>query len=160
MVKVMDHTCSANPEPSYENSGIAAAARKAGADVTYIDNRRFQEFSIPGGKVLKYWDFYKEMIYTDLKYALYRLNIFRPTVVGGPMVDCPRSLSTYQICIPEAVHVLVRYLHKALLPLSILPITIHITTLVFVSCFIRSATCSHSPEMSIVFIIHYQILCP
>ncbi|MBI5678978.1 MAG: DUF362 domain-containing protein, partial [Planctomycetes bacterium] len=26
-VKVMDNTCSANPEPSYENSGIAAAAR-------------------------------------------------------------------------------------------------------------------------------------
>src|SRR3989339_1718243 len=64
-VKVMDHTCSANPEPSYENSGIAAAARKAGADVTYIDNRRFQEFSIPGSKVLKSWDFYKEMVYAD-----------------------------------------------------------------------------------------------
>ena len=65
VVKVMDHTCSANPEPSYENSGIAAAARKAGADVTYIDNCRFQEFSIPGSKVLKSWDFYKEMVYAD-----------------------------------------------------------------------------------------------
>ena len=51
VVKVMDHTCSANPKPSYENSGIATAARKAGADVTYIDNRRFQEFPIPGSKV-------------------------------------------------------------------------------------------------------------
>ena len=65
VVKVMDHTCSANPEPSYGNSGIAAAARKAGADVTYIDNRRFQEFPIPGGKVLKSWDFYKEMVFAD-----------------------------------------------------------------------------------------------
>src|SRR3990172_9125933 len=59
VVRVMDHTCSANPETSYENSGIAAEARKAGADVTYIDNRRFQAFSIPGSKVLKSLDFYK-----------------------------------------------------------------------------------------------------
>ena len=65
VVRVMDHTCSANPETSYENSGIAAEARKAGADVTYIDNRRFQAFSIPGSKVLKSWDFYKEMVYAD-----------------------------------------------------------------------------------------------
>ena len=49
-VKVMDHTCSANPEPSYENSGIATAARKAGADVTYIDNRRFRNFQSPAAR--------------------------------------------------------------------------------------------------------------
>ncbi|MBI2560141.1 MAG: DUF362 domain-containing protein, partial [Planctomycetes bacterium] len=32
-VKVFDHTCSSNPRPSYESSGIADAARKAGAEV-------------------------------------------------------------------------------------------------------------------------------
>ena len=33
--------------------------------MTYIDNRRFQEFPIPGSKVLKSWDFYKEMVFAD-----------------------------------------------------------------------------------------------
>src|SRR3989338_10974198 len=36
VVKVMDHTCSANPKPSYENSGIATTARQAGAEGSYI----------------------------------------------------------------------------------------------------------------------------
>lgn len=64
-VKVMDNTCSANPEPSYNNSGIAAAARRAGADVVYLDRNRFRDFTIPGGKVLKSWSFYEEMVYAD-----------------------------------------------------------------------------------------------
>ncbi|MFN3531689.1 MAG: DUF362 domain-containing protein [Candidatus Brocadia sp.] len=64
-VKVMDHTCSANPEPSYNNSGIATAARHAGAEVTYFDRNRFQDFTIPDGKVLKAWPFYEEMVYAD-----------------------------------------------------------------------------------------------
>jgi uncharacterized protein (DUF362 family) len=36
-VRVMDNTCFANPEPSYLNSGIADAARRAGADVPYLN---------------------------------------------------------------------------------------------------------------------------
>src|SRR3972149_1976680 len=46
VVKVMDHTCSANPEPSDENGGIATAARKADADVGYINKSRFNDFAI------------------------------------------------------------------------------------------------------------------
>ncbi|MBM4066212.1 MAG: DUF362 domain-containing protein [Planctomycetes bacterium] len=65
VVKVMDHTCSANPETSYENSGIAAAARKADAAVVYINKSRFNDFAIPDGKVLKSWSFYEEMIYAN-----------------------------------------------------------------------------------------------
>ncbi|MDR4508528.1 MAG: DUF362 domain-containing protein [Candidatus Brocadiaceae bacterium] len=64
-VKVMDHTCSANPEPSYTNSGIALSARQAGADIAYINKDRFHDFSIPGGTVLKSWSFYEEMVYAD-----------------------------------------------------------------------------------------------
>src|SRR5574337_157778 len=64
-VKVMDHTCSANPEPSYNNSGIATAALQAGAHVTYINKSRFRDFTIPDGKVLKSWPFYEEMVYAD-----------------------------------------------------------------------------------------------
>ncbi|MEP9410606.1 MAG: DUF362 domain-containing protein [Candidatus Brocadia sp.] len=64
-IKVMDNTCSANPEPSYNNSGIAPSARKAGADVVYLDRNRFRDFTIPDGKVLKSWSFYEEMVYAD-----------------------------------------------------------------------------------------------
>ena len=65
VVKVMDHTCSANPKPSYENSGIATAARKADAEVGYINKSRFNDFAIPDGKVLKSWSFYEEMVYAN-----------------------------------------------------------------------------------------------
>jgi len=64
-VKVMDHTCSANPETSYENSGIATTARQAGAEVSYIDKSRFRNFTIADGKVLKSWSFYEEMVYAN-----------------------------------------------------------------------------------------------
>ena len=65
MVKVMDNTCSVNPAPSYENSGIAAAALQAGAKVVYLDRGGFRDFSIPGGKVLKSWTFYEDMVYSN-----------------------------------------------------------------------------------------------
>jgi uncharacterized protein (DUF362 family) len=64
-VKVMDHTCSANPEPSYINSGISAAALQAGAQIVYLNKNRFQDFSILGGKILKSWPFYEEMVYAN-----------------------------------------------------------------------------------------------
>lgn len=64
-VRVMDHTCSANPETSYENSGIAEAARKSGAEIIYLNKNRFKDFIIPNGKVLKSWPFYEEMVYAD-----------------------------------------------------------------------------------------------
>lgn len=65
IVKVMDNTCSVNPAPSYENSGIAAAARQAGAGVVYLNRGGFYEFAIPGGKVLKSWTFYEDMVYSN-----------------------------------------------------------------------------------------------
>jgi uncharacterized protein (DUF362 family) len=64
-VKVMDHTCSANPETSYKNSGIATAARQAGAEVSYIDKSLFRDFTIADGKILKSWSFYEEMVYAN-----------------------------------------------------------------------------------------------
>lgn len=64
-VRVMDHTCSANPEPSYINSGISAAALKAGAQVTYLNKNRFLDFPIPNSKVLRSWSFYEEMVYAN-----------------------------------------------------------------------------------------------
>lgn len=64
-VKVMDNTCSANPAPSYENSGIAAAARQAGAGVVYLNRGGFHDFAIPGGNMLKSWTFYEDMVYSN-----------------------------------------------------------------------------------------------
>lgn len=64
-VMVMDHTCSANPETSYNRSGIASAAIRAGAKVSYINENRFRDFVIPDGTVLKQWSFYEEMVYKD-----------------------------------------------------------------------------------------------
>ncbi|MBM4055200.1 MAG: DUF362 domain-containing protein [Planctomycetes bacterium] len=64
-VKVMDHTCSANPETSYNRSGIASAASQAGAKVSYVSKNRFRDFVIPDGTVLKLWSFYEEMVYKD-----------------------------------------------------------------------------------------------
>jgi uncharacterized protein (DUF362 family) len=62
-VKVFDHTCD-DPRRCYVQSGIAYAARKAGAEVTFIDDRKFKEMNI-GGEVLKSWKIYTEVVETD-----------------------------------------------------------------------------------------------
>lgn len=64
-VRVFDHTCSSNPGPSYENSGIADASRKAGAEVLYVNKDLFWELPIPDGKALKSWSFYEDVISAD-----------------------------------------------------------------------------------------------
>jgi len=61
-VKVMDNTISRNPQPSYEASGIARAAAKAGAQVKYVDPGRFRDLEIPEGQALKSWPFYEEFV--------------------------------------------------------------------------------------------------
>jgi uncharacterized protein (DUF362 family) len=61
-VKVFDYTISENPRPAYEGSGIAQAARKAGADVFYVDKERFVPVDIPDGVALKSWTFYDEVV--------------------------------------------------------------------------------------------------
>jgi uncharacterized protein (DUF362 family) len=49
-VKVGDNTC--NPAiKTYANSGIAAAARRAGAEVLFLDRSRFKETAIQGERV-------------------------------------------------------------------------------------------------------------
>jgi len=65
-VKVFDHTCSPNPAPSYQRSGIAAAARQAGADVHYVDTSRFRIEQVPNGKALAAWSFYEEVLFADV----------------------------------------------------------------------------------------------
>ncbi|MFW6457548.1 MAG: DUF362 domain-containing protein [Planctomycetota bacterium] len=61
-VRVMDHTISPNPEPSYAMSGIADAAGKAGADILTVEEDRFREMPIPDALALEQWYFYEDFI--------------------------------------------------------------------------------------------------
>ncbi len=64
-VKVFDNTPSPNPRSSYEASGIAAAARRAGADVHFVRPGGFLVLPIPGGEALEEWAFYEEAVLAD-----------------------------------------------------------------------------------------------
>jgi uncharacterized protein (DUF362 family) len=62
-VKVMDHPC--NPATrTYVRSGIAAAAKEAGADVPYPNEHKLKKVPINGQK-LKEWEVYRDFLETD-----------------------------------------------------------------------------------------------
>ncbi len=61
-VKVLDNTCSSNPVTSYELSGIAIAAKRVGAEISYVDPSRLREIQIPAGKALSSWAFFDDFI--------------------------------------------------------------------------------------------------
>jgi uncharacterized protein (DUF362 family) len=62
-VKVFDRPVN-DARRCYVQSGIAAAARAAGADVNYVDDRNFKEMEIKGIS-LKSWPLYTEIIEAD-----------------------------------------------------------------------------------------------
>ncbi len=59
-VKVFDNPCD-NAKSCYAASGIAAEARKYGAEVIYMEDRKFIEVDI-NGSVLKKWPIYKDAL--------------------------------------------------------------------------------------------------
>ncbi len=63
-VKVGDNSCHV-AKHCYRRSGIAAAAKAAGADMVYLDQRRFKEIDI-GGTRLPSWPLYPELLAADL----------------------------------------------------------------------------------------------
>lgn len=63
-VKVFDRTCN-DPRRCYVQSGIEAAARAAGAEVSHIDERKFREVPIPGGVAIRSWPLYLEALEAD-----------------------------------------------------------------------------------------------
>jgi uncharacterized protein (DUF362 family) len=64
-VKVFDRPC--NPAGrTYRMSGIEDAAKRAGADVYYVDERKFKTVSIPDGETLKSWPLYSEAMDADV----------------------------------------------------------------------------------------------
>jgi len=62
-VKVFDHTVN-DPRRCYRQSGIGAAARRAGAEVSYINKRRFVPVKIDG-ITLKEWPLYRDILEAD-----------------------------------------------------------------------------------------------
>ena len=62
-VKVFDRTVN-DPRRCYKQSGIADAVSPFGAELTYIDERRFSDISIKG-QVLKSWPLYRDVFEAD-----------------------------------------------------------------------------------------------
>jgi len=62
-VRVFDRTVN-DPRRCYKQSGIADAVGPLGAELSYIDDRRFSEISIKG-QVLKSWPLYRDIFEAD-----------------------------------------------------------------------------------------------
>ncbi len=62
-VKVFDRTVN-DPRRCYKQSGIIDAAQKAGAEVSFIDDRKFKDMSLRG-ETLKSWPLYTEVFEAD-----------------------------------------------------------------------------------------------
>lgn len=62
-VKVFDYTCN-SARRCYKKSGIAEAAKEAGADVSFVKDQKFKKHDI-GGEKLKEWPVYEEALEVD-----------------------------------------------------------------------------------------------
>jgi uncharacterized protein (DUF362 family) len=62
-VKLFDRSVS-DPRRCYKQSGITDAVSATGAELTYIDERRFRDISIKG-QVLKSWPLYQDLFEAD-----------------------------------------------------------------------------------------------
>lgn len=62
-VKVFDKTCNSDRR-CYERSGIADAARDAGADVFFVEDRKFRKVDL-GGEHLHEWPVYRDALEAD-----------------------------------------------------------------------------------------------
>ncbi|HID95816.1 MAG TPA: DUF362 domain-containing protein [Candidatus Latescibacteria bacterium] len=88
-VKVFDRPV--NPaRMTYHRSGIAKAAKKAGARVVFMDERKFEKIDIPQGKSLKSWPLYREALEADVlinvpiakHHSLTRLTLGMKNIMG------------------------------------------------------------------------------
>ncbi len=64
-VRVFDRTCN-EAKRSYEHSGVAEAAKKAGAEVYFPYKRNYVSVKIPGGKRLHSWKIYRDVLDADV----------------------------------------------------------------------------------------------
>ena len=63
-VKVFDRTLNVATR-CYKRSGIATAAKGAGADVQHVYDRKFKKVSFPEGELIKSWEIYKDALEAD-----------------------------------------------------------------------------------------------
>jgi len=63
-VKVFDHTCN-EARRCYTRSEIAFQAKEAGAEVSYVDERKFKVMKV-GGEVVPSWPVYSEAVEADV----------------------------------------------------------------------------------------------
>lgn len=64
-VKVFDRTCN-EKHLCYKNSGIAQAAKEAGAEVKFVENNDFIQVEVPKGKALKKCLVHKDILTADV----------------------------------------------------------------------------------------------
>jgi uncharacterized protein (DUF362 family) len=62
-VKVFDRPC-VDPRRSYKQSGIADAVKSLGAELSFMDERKYKEVPL-GGLALKSWPLYQEVLEAD-----------------------------------------------------------------------------------------------
>jgi uncharacterized protein (DUF362 family) len=127
-VKIGDNTCH-NAKQCYPRSGIAAAAKDAGAEIVYLDERRFREVDLKG-KRLTTWPVYPEIIEADLvinvpivkHHGLSRVSLCMKNymgIVGGQrnawhqdLPTCLVDITAYmkpRLCVLDAVRVLTNH---------------------------------------------------
>jgi len=64
-VKVFDRGCR-DDRISYQRSGIAAASKKVGAEVSFVEKARFYDVPVEKGKKLKSWPIYDDAVKADV----------------------------------------------------------------------------------------------
>lgn len=69
LVGVFDNTCN-TAQRCYANSGIEAAAKQAGAEVSFMRKQLFDELELPDGILLKSWPIYRDYHKADLRINL------------------------------------------------------------------------------------------
>lgn len=124
-VKMGDHPTHPARQ-AYQNSGIAAAAAAAGAQVVYLDERRFRDMKLNGER-LESWPVYPEIVEADLvinvpivkHHGLTRVTLAMKNymgVIGGrrgawhqSIDECLADITAFmrpRLCVLDAVRVL------------------------------------------------------
>ena len=65
-VRVMDHPFSGTAQSAYHVSGIADAVAQAGGEMEVMNPNKYQNFTIPDGRDIREWVFYKDILEADL----------------------------------------------------------------------------------------------
>jgi uncharacterized protein (DUF362 family) len=65
-VRIMDTPFGGSAETAYATSGIADAARAAGAKMEVMNRAKFRKTEIPEGRNITYWEVYRDILTADV----------------------------------------------------------------------------------------------